>query len=210
MSGALHAYRRTGEPFSGPTHARSAGNGSLMRLAPVILYYAADPEAAIRYAGESSRTTHGATTAVDACRFMAALMLGALAGEAKATILAGNYWPIAAVAEKQALTPEIAEVASGSYKVHQPPEIKGSGYVVRSLEAALWAFFHSDDFRSGCLMAANLGDDADTTAAIYGQIAGVFYGEHQIPEAWRQKLARGAEIGDIAEALLVSAYGGAK
>jgi hypothetical protein len=70
------------------------------------------------------------------------------------------------------LVPEIAEVAAGSFKHKNPPAIDGTGYVVRSLEAALWAFYRSDTFEKGALLAANLGDDADTTAAIFGQLGG--------------------------------------
>jgi ADP-ribosyl-[dinitrogen reductase] hydrolase len=92
-------------------------------------------------------------------------------------------------------------VAKGSYKDRQPPEIKGSGYVVRSLEAALWAFFHAQNYREGCLLAANLGDDADTTAAIYGQLAGAFHGEDGIPEEWRACLALRQQIEAYAERL---------
>ena len=66
--------------------------------------------------------------------------------------------------------------------------IKGTGYVVDSLEAALWAFDRSDSFREGALLAVNLGDDADTTGAVYGQIAGAFYSGEQIPQEWVEKL----------------------
>jgi ADP-ribosylglycohydrolase len=96
------------------------------------------------------------------------------------------------------LVPEIEAIAEGGFKNKQPPEIKGSGYVVRSLEAALWAFYHSDEFRSGCLLAANLGDDADTTAAIYGQLAGAYYGVESIPKTWRDKLSLRRLIEDYA------------
>jgi hypothetical protein len=81
------------------------------------------------------------------------------------------------------------EVFRGSYKTRNPPEIRGTGYVVKSLEAALWAFYHSTDFADAVLKAANLGDDADTTAAICGQLAGVFYGYESIPPAWVEILA---------------------
>jgi hypothetical protein len=103
-----------------------------------------------------------------------------------------SYW------KAHPLAPEVDEVAGGSYKMRQPPVIKGSGYVVRALEAALWAFYRTQDFRSGCLLAANLGDDADTTAAIYGQIAGAFYGEAGIPAEWLEKLAMRATIENLA------------
>src|SRR5262249_17822263 len=82
----------------------------------------------------------------------------------------------------------IAAIAAGSFKTKEPPEIKGTGYVVESLEAALWAFDRSRSFREGALLAVNLGNDADTTGAIYGQFAGAFYGAEQIPPEWRTKL----------------------
>jgi ADP-ribosylglycohydrolase len=71
----------------------------------------------------------------------------------------------------------------------QAPEISATGYVVHSLEAALWCFAGTESFRDGCLRAANLGQDSDTVAAIYGQIAGAYYGESGIPEDWRRRLA---------------------
>lgn len=204
---ALHRFEQTGEPFSGTTDPYSAGNGSLMRLAPVPLFFAADAAQAIHYAGESSRTTHGAANAVDACRYFGALLWGAINGARKEEILAPFYAPAPNCWQERPLTPEIAEVAAGSFKHKQPPEIKGSGYVVRSLEAALWAFYHSQDFRHGCLLAVNLGDDADTTGAIYGQIAGAYYGEKGIPADWRSKLARRDDIEQLADQLYRLALG---
>lgn len=186
---ALARFERSGEPFSGSTDPYSAGNGSLMRLAPVALFFSVNAEEAIRFAGESSRTTHGTLTAVDACRYFAGLLAGALDGTDKKTLLSERYCPIAGYWEAHPLAAEIDEIARGSFKTRQPPQIKGSGYVVRSLEAALWAFHQADSFRQGCLLAANLGDDADTTAAIYGQLAGAYYGENGIPVEWRQRLA---------------------
>jgi len=79
------------------------------------------------------------------------------------------------------LAPAIAEIVDGSYKIKSPPQIQGSGYVVKSLEAALWAFYTTASFKDAVLAAVNLGDDADTTGAICGQIAGAFYGLEGIP-----------------------------
>lgn len=186
---ALSRFARTGQPLSGSTDPNSAGNGSIMRLAPVPMLYALDPERAIEFAAESSRTTHAATTAVDACRYFAALIVGALRGVSKEELLSDHYSPVKGYWEKHPLTEEIREICSGSFRHKEPPAIVGSGYVVRSLEAALWAFHKCRDFREGCLLAANLGDDADTTAAVYGQLAGAFYGEAEIPQEWRSKLA---------------------
>jgi ADP-ribosylglycohydrolase len=181
---ALSAFLKTGNPMSGPTDAYSAGNGSLMRLAPVPMLYAKDPREAIEKSGESSKTTHGAGVCIDACRYFGGLIAGALAGTEKDELLSDHYAPIPGYWKTHSLISEIEDIAAGSFKKKNPPEIRGTGYVVQSLEAALWAFSHSNTFEEGCLMAVNLGDDADTTGAIYGQIAGAYYGEEGIPEKW--------------------------
>lgn len=205
-SSALACYERTREPFPGSTEPMSAGNGSLMRLAPVPLFYAADPGQAIERAGESSRTTHGARTCVDACRYLGALLVGTVSGASKDELLGESYSPLPGYWREHPLAPEIAEVAAGSFRRRRPPEIRGTGHVVRSLEAALWAFYHSSSFREGCLLAVNLGDDADTTGAVYGQLAGAFYGEQGIPEAWRTRLALRPLIESLAAQLHACAW----
>jgi ADP-ribosylglycohydrolase len=111
---ALVRFERSGDPWSGPTSPDTAGNGSLMRLAPVPLRYAGEPSDAIRLAGEHSRTTHGARTAVDACRYFAGLIVGALRGVDKSELLSSLFAPMPEVWEKSPLAPEIAEIASGS------------------------------------------------------------------------------------------------
>ena len=169
---ALSRFVETGDPFSGPTDEFSAGNGSLMRLAPVPMYFAGNADEAISRSAESSRTTHGAREAVDACRYFAGLLVGALNGEDKEVLLSPGYCPIVGLWERSPLSEGVGIVAGGSFKDREPPDIQGSGYVVKSLEAALWAFSKSRDFREGALLAVNLGDDADTTGAIYGQVAG--------------------------------------
>ena len=195
---ALARFEATGEPFSGSTDPRSAGNGSLMRLAPAAMRYADDPARAVESCGESSRTTHGARACVDACRYFGGLLVGALGGADKETLLSPQYTPAEGLWEAAPLCPEIDAVAAGSFKVKDPPEIRGTGYVVDSLEAALWAFHRSSDFREGCLLAVNLGDDADTTAAVYGQIAGAHYGASGIPGGWLDRLAMADRIRDMA------------
>lgn len=198
---SLLRFEASGEPYPGSTDPNKAGNGSIMRLAPVPLFYASDPRKAVERSAQSSRTTHEAGNAVHACRYFGALIRGAANGAGKEELLSERYGPSPGYWEENPLVPEIEEVARGSFKHKEPPEIKGSGYVVRSLEAALWAFYKSDSFEEGCLMAVNLGDDADTTAAIYGQLAGAFYGEGSIPERWLAKLAYRRLIEDLAENL---------
>jgi ADP-ribosylglycohydrolase len=205
---ALMAFDLTGDPFSGSTDPQSAGNGSLMRLAPVPMFYAADAGKAISRAADSSRITHGAAEAVDACRYFSGLVTGALQGRPKDELLSENFSPVPLLWRTNPLAPAIADIASGSFKEKEPPEIRGGGYVVHSLEATLWAFHKSEDFRSGALLAVNLGDDADTTGAVYGQIAGAYYGEEGIPTEWREKLALLEVLDDLANSLYKNASGG--
>ena len=200
-SSALRRFEKTGEPYCGSTNPNNAGNGSIMRLAPMPLAYARTPRQAIEHAAASSRTTHGAPAAVDACRYLAALIVGAVSGASKDELLSDHYCPVAGYWDEAPLVPEIDHVASGSFKAKDPPHIQGTGYVVSSLEAALWAFHRSGDFREGCLLAVNLGNDADTTAAVCGQLAGAFYGEQGIPEPWRAKLAKRELIEELAAGL---------
>lgn len=198
---ALHRFEETREPYSGTTDPMKAGNGSIMRLAPVPLFFAQRPGEAIERSADSSRTTHGAKNAVDACRYFGALLVGAVNGAGKEELLSELYCPVPGYWEGRPLASEVAEVAAGSFKHREPPEIRGSGYVVRSLEAALWTFHNSDSFEEGCLLAVNLGDDTDTTGAVYGQLAGAFYGEREIPVPWRSRLARRPLIESYAERL---------
>ncbi|MHC4548617.1 MAG: ADP-ribosylglycohydrolase family protein [Planctomycetota bacterium] len=196
---ALERFRQTGEPFSGATDPRTAGNGSLMRLAPVILYYAPDRQAALHYAAESSRTTHGCEEAVDACRLFAAMLIQALAGASKQAVLFESVAP-----DDPPLAPALAKIAQGAYRDKPEAEIRGTGYVVQSLEAALWCFHTTDSFRDAILAAANLGDDADTTAAICGQIAGAHYGVAALPPKWREQLALRPRIEEMVDGLHAS------
>jgi ADP-ribosyl-[dinitrogen reductase] hydrolase len=199
VDAALTRYRETHKPFSGSTHPRSAGNGSIMRLAPVPMFYYPDREAALRYAVESSRTTHAAAECLDACRLLAEAIFRALEGKSQAEILALDT--VGTIDGAPFTTASIAAIARGDYRHKSANAIKGSGYVVESLEAALWCFGHTGSFEGAILAAANLGDDADTTAAICGQVAGAFYGESGIPPRWLEKLVMGEEITTVADRL---------
>ncbi|HNX51711.1 MAG TPA: ADP-ribosylglycohydrolase family protein [Thermoanaerobaculaceae bacterium] len=201
-SEALRRFERTGEPFAGSTDRRSAGNGSLMRLAPAVLAFASDPAEAVARAADSSRVTHGAPQAVDACRYFAGLVVGALQGRTKEEILTPGFSPVPGLWARAPLDAPVADVASGSFLRKAPPEITGRGYVVATLEAALWAFASTSTFRDGCLAVVNLGDDADTTAAVYGQLAGAFYGDEGIPAPWLDRLSMRGKIETLADRLL--------
>jgi len=167
---------------------RKAGNGALMRLAPVPLFFYRHPEYAVEFSGVSGRITHGDQSAYDACRYYGALIVAALCGEEKEKLLASDFY---AKHEEwfnnKPLHSDIMTIAKGSYK--RPggysAGIRGKGYIVNALEAALWAFcYDNNSFEKGVLAAVNLGDDTDTTAAIYGQLAGAYYGYKKLPPQW--------------------------
>jgi ADP-ribosyl-[dinitrogen reductase] hydrolase len=190
---ALIRYHKTGNPFAGSTDPQSAGNGSLMRLAPVPMFFFGDRDQVMHFSGESSRTTHGAAECIDACRLFGDMLQRALGGASKQGILFGKSVEISSSA--------IQAIARGDYRMKQADAIQGTGYVVKSLEAALWCFFKTDSFEQAILAATNLGDDADTTAAICGQIAGAYYGESGIPAHWLERLTMRDEIRALADQL---------
>jgi ADP-ribosyl-[dinitrogen reductase] hydrolase len=187
---ALRHYQLTGQKTADvPSYA---SNGSLMRLAPAILRYADAGATAEEMAAASSRTTHSHADAVAACRYLARLVVGALSGAEKHVVLE---------APATDLTPTVAEVAAGSYLWRDPPAIRGTGQAVRCLEAALWAFHRTETFADAVLAAANLGEDADTTAAVCGQLAGAYYGVGGVPAEWRTVLQDAAKITRLADQL---------
>ncbi len=196
ISGALDRFRREGNPEAGSIDPYSAGNGCIMRLAPVVLYAHPDAMAARQLASESSKTTHRSEECLDACRLLSDLLCRALAGRSRKETLLGddpaNY----------SMT-KVKDMARGTWQHKTHDQILGSGYVIKSLEAALWCCWQTDNFRDAVLLAANLGDDADTTAAVVGQIAGALYGDAGIPPEWLAKLVMREEIAKMAEQLLV-------
>lgn len=191
---ALHRYRKTDEPIAGSDDPYAAGNGSLMRLAPVPLYYHADLAQCIHHAGVSSTTTHGALEAVESCELFANLLWLALHGTAKEALFARlSVAPSAA---------KVAAIKEQAFMQRRYADLQGTGYAIESLESALWCFMHTDSFRDAILAAANIGNDADTTAAICGQLAGAYYGIDGIPASWRGAITMGAEIEQLAVRLL--------
>lgn len=193
---ALARYQETGQPFSGSTDPYTAGNGSLMRLAPVVLYYFPNRDRIRMFSVESSRTTHAAPEALECCQLLAELIRRALQGVPKPGL---RNLP-----EMLFLEPKVLAIAQGDYLNKSKDDIRGSGYCIKSLEAALWCFHHTDGFEAAILEAANLGDDADTTAAIVGQLAGAHYGMQAIPDGWLAKLHRRDDIQVCADQLLAA------
>jgi ADP-ribosyl-[dinitrogen reductase] hydrolase len=195
VRGALERYLKTQEPFAGSTAADTAGNGSLMRLAPIAIFYRNQPNDMGHWAAESSRTTHATQACLEACRLFATVLACAISGADKHTVL------LAAAKLESIESDALRSIAQAAYLDKPVEAIRGSGYVVASLEAALWCFAKTNHFSDAILQAANLGEDADTTAAICGQIAGAYYGVQGIPDAWLEKLVMRAEITTLADQL---------
>lgn len=203
IAAALDKFEATGEAYSGSYAGHTAGNGSLMRVAPVVLFYMNNHKDCRRevnnYVVLSSKTTHSEARCLKACEVLSNLLHDILLGEQDKNTLIDN------LKSYQFECPEILQaIMDASNTKTSRNEIFGRGYVVDSLKAALWCFMNSDDFSQGALLAANLGDDADTTAAIYGQIAGAYYAEEGLPKHWLEKLAWREEISQKAEMLALN------
>lgn len=194
---ALAAFHEQGDPFAGSTDPYSAGNGSMMRLAPVVLLYYPDAQRVDDFARQSSRTTHGAQEAIECCVVLARAISLALSGAPKVQLLSISTAGLNA--------PKVVAIAQGGYRDKSRDQITGSGYAVASLEAALWCVVNTECYADAVLMATNLGDDADTTAAIAGQLAGAFYGVQGIPARWLEKVWMRDEIEEMADGLLKAA-----
>ena len=190
---ALTSYERSGNPVAGATDLFSAGNGSLMRLAPVALRYWNDRDRLADVASRQSATTHGAAEAVSACLAFARILADAIEGKTCEEVFAPRKLDVA---------PKVDQVIGGSWRGKQRRNIRSSGYVIDSLEAAIWCVARTASFADAVILAANLGDDADTVAAITGQLAGALYGVSAIPPAWMGKLAWRERLEAAARALV--------
>lgn len=187
---AIKLFEQTRQPRCGPTDAISAGNGSVMRLAPVVLRYFPSEADVLHYAAESSRTTHGAELAIEGCRLLAYALLRLLKGCPKGACLDGS--------PQQIVLPKLRQIADGTFLKKPRSRIQSSGFVVHTLEAAFWCLHRSESFEEAILLAANLGDDADTVGAVTGQLAGAHYGASGIPPRWLNQLHRRTDIETLA------------
>lgn len=196
---SLMDFKKNKNTISTRANKNSAGNGSLMRIAPIALYNHSNIKQALAQAALSSYTTHALDICADACMMYAGLIHGALKNLDKDEILSKNYakW-LFGLSKEYKISDEIADILNGSYKEKSRDEIHSTGYVLHSLEASLWCFYNSDTFEKGLILAVNLGDDTDTIGAIYGQLAGAFYGFDSIPKYFSKNLLRSDFIQDMA------------
>lgn len=194
VSGALRRFETTGEAFAGSTAPNTAGTGSIMRLAPVPMFASDVSRKQFAYRVNRPAPPHGADECLDACHVLGALLHHLINGASKEEAL--NR-----IRDEEVGSPSIRAIIDGSYLEKNEADVRATGYVVHTLEAALWSFARTTNFRDAVLMAVNLGDDADTTGAVCGQIAGAFYGAEGIPARWRELLAKRELITDLAARL---------
>lgn len=177
----------------------TSGNGSIMRLAPVAMYFHDEPNLLLHAAELSSRTTHASEECLASCRYLAAVLHCCLSG-------ASGKDAVLAWASKLELPPNMARIREQRFRSVGADEVRGTGYVTECLEAALWCFWHTNTYEDAVLAAANLGDDADTTAAVCGQIAGAYYGLRAIPARWLEELHGREKIERISSDLVPPKY----
>ena len=191
---ALDRYVRTGQVWgSGLVESKRAGNGSLMRLAPVAIFAAPDPVEAAKLAVQQSGLTHSSQVVSAACDMFATMLVEAMTGSSKEQVLEFRRF---------SGHPAIEEIARGGWMDKERDEISSLGYVVSTLEAAIWCVWKSSSFEEALILAANLGEDSDTVAAVTGQLAGALWGRSAIPQRWLEKLAWRGIIEDRVERLL--------
>jgi ADP-ribosyl-[dinitrogen reductase] hydrolase len=193
----MAGYVRDPESCSSQYHAArpdsSAGNGALMRCAPVALFCLNSLDQLVEVSRASARVTHHDPKAQSSCVILnawihAAICRGVRDGRAEAIALLDE-------------TERPAWHRLERIEAYKEDDIKSSGYTVHTLEAAAWSFLTTDSYEEAVIRAANLGDDADTVAAVCGALAGAYYGYSAIPDRWRDQLQDEARIHKIALAL---------
>lgn len=192
----LFHYMRTGNVFAPETQQRSDGNGAVMRLSPVVCMHWREPREALRIAALQSRTTHYSDKSAAACELLAGILC---------RLVGGEPWESASLIQPDpAWQEEIQTLAQGAWRHKDEADIRSTGYVVDTLEAALWSVERSSTFSEAVLNAVNLGDDADSVGAVAGQLAGARYGMEGIPTHWLAQLARRDHFEATLELLLSS------
>ena len=201
---ALATSKWSGKPFAGSHDPARLDKDALSRVAPVVLFYLAEPRSAVEFAAEAARTTDQSPILLDACRYFASLLIGALQGATRQQLLSPGFVPVEDLWRQRPLKSAIAAVAAGSYRNKAPSDVQGGGGVVEALEAVLWVLGHSQSFREGALLATNLGLDSDVTGALFGQLGGALYGVGAIPPGWRSALLKRELIEQLTDRLLAA------
>ncbi|MER2635035.1 MAG: ADP-ribosylglycohydrolase family protein [Rhizobiaceae bacterium] len=189
---AIRRWEKVGNPIAGSTDPDRAGDGSLGRVAPIAIRFWRDWDRLREAAERQSGVTHGAIEAVHSCIAFSEILANAIEGQTREQVLRTGQTRLASA---------VQHVVDCSWKGKSRDDIRSTGRVADTLEAALWCFDHTSSFEDAVLQAANLGGDADTVAAATGQLAGAFYGASAIPGRFLATLAWKDRIEQVAEDL---------
>lgn len=199
--------------LAGGFEENSNGNGSLMRILPLVFYLFDKPiEQRYLLTKEISSITHMHVRSVISCfyylEFARCLILGIEKNEA----YHGLKKTVTAFLMDRHINPDEIQQFDRLLKADifklSANDIQSSGYVLHTLEASIWCILTEENYKDTILKAVNLGHDTDTTAAVTGGLAGIIYGYDGIPQQWINKLARSNDIRDLAERLSISITSG--
>jgi ADP-ribosyl-[dinitrogen reductase] hydrolase len=160
------------EKYYGLDHELSSGNGSIMRLAPIPIFYHDSEKDVRKYSILSSKVTHGSLECLESAELMGRILFQIFNGTEKKDL----FLPIETFKSKK-----VQDISQASFLNKKRQDIQTTGYVIHTLEAALWSFMNTSNYKDGLYMLAKMGQDVDTVLCVYGQIAGAYYGYHGIP-----------------------------
>ncbi len=200
---AIATAQWSGKAHSGSHDPSRLDKEALARVAAPVLFAFANPARALELAVETTRVTHQAPLVLEACRYFAGLLLGALRGVSKQKLLNPAFEPLPGLWRKTPLKEQVAAIAESAASAVEPPAA-GGGNILDCLRTVLWAFARARNFREGALLAVNLGGDADVAGAAYGQLAGAYYGVAALPPTWRAAVLRREMIEEFADRLLAT------
>jgi ADP-ribosylglycohydrolase len=178
---AMAQWRR--QLFAGSHDPKLVEPTPLSRMAPAVMFYLPFRDQALEFAGDAVRTTCQAPLVLNVCRLFAAMVHAALEGQPKPQVLAPP-WDLPADRPKS----RIRGLIEGRYRAKDPAVIHAGNHILDTLELVLWAFERTDSFLEGALLVANAGESSDVAGAVYGQLAGAYYGVDAIPPSWRNSL----------------------
>lgn len=193
--------------FSGNIFEEDNGNGSLMRILPLAFYLKDEEniEKLYQTVKEVSAITHGHFRSVFACFIYIVFTIQLIKRRTKEEAYVYTQEVASKYAELQGFNPVevklFSRILKNNISSYPEDEIKSSGYVLHSLEASLWCFLNSESYSEAVLKAVNLGEDTDTTGAITGGIAGIYYGFENIPQDWIAELVKKDDITALCEKL---------
>jgi ADP-ribosyl-[dinitrogen reductase] hydrolase len=186
-------WREAGSHVSGFASGNAAGNGAVMRCAPIALRFRTDKPRLITASRDTARITHAdrrcQSAAVAVNEMIAHLLEGGAIADLPAVVLPDIVDP---------------EVVTALQKAGDLPreKVRSGGFVIDTMQASLWSLKQTDSLEAAVILAVSLGADTDTTGAVTGALAGAAYGASAIPSRWLEPLQHRIELTTLADRLL--------